>query len=487
MRQRSNDRSSWLNRISKLGVETVALGVLLLLTSTLAVADELKLLAVIKSIKENHPILMATLEQRRVAEAELLAARGAFDPSIKLESSTRATGYYEGSRLGGFVEQPLEFYGSRLFAGYRRSDGRVPIYEGMFESLDGGEFNAGFDIPLLRDGPIDRRRASIQRFTIEGDIADASIEEQLIALVRVGSQTYWQWVAAGERVKIFDGLLRVALERDSQISARVDLGDLPKFDQLDNQRQVLQRQSQLVEAERSLQQAAFELSLFLRDPEGQQITPTRSSLPKEVQIPPPWSKDNEGEQIETAYRNRPELVRLERQRDQLKIERSLQENQMRPRLDLQFMASQDAGSGSPTLEEGELKAGVKVEIPLQVRTAEGRIQVADAKDRELRRLIEFQRQKIATDVKDALNALLLLRKRYELAKQEVKAAAELEQGERVRFEQGDSNLIFVNVREQTTAEAAAREVDALRAYQQALAAYRAILGFKHEEILALMQ
>jgi outer membrane protein TolC len=487
MFQPRNDSRYLFCPLSGVFGKIAALAALLLVSLPLAFAEELKLSQVIRSIRENHPILMAALEQRRVADAELLAARGAFDPSIKLESSSRATGYYEGSRLGGLIEQPLEFYGSRLFAGYRRSDGRVPIYEGMFETLEGGEFNAGIEVPLLRDGPIDRRRATIQRFAIEGDIADASIDEQLITLMRVGSQTYWQWIAAGERVKIFDGLLKVALERDAQISARVSLGDLPKFDQLDNQRQVLQRQSQLVEAERGLQQSAFELSLFLRDPDGNQIIPTKSSLPGKVRIPPPWSKAQEEEQIETAYRNRPELVKLERQRDQLKVERDLQENQMRPRLDLQLIASQDTGSGSPTLEEGELKAGVKVEIPLRVRTAEGRIQVADAKDRELRRLIEFQRQKIATDVRDALNALLLLRKRYELAKQEVKAAAELEQGERIRFEQGDSNLIFVNVREQTTAEAAAREVDAIRAYQQSLAAYWAILGLRYEEILALVQ
>jgi outer membrane protein, heavy metal efflux system len=64
----------------------------------------------------------------------------------------------------------------------------------------------------------------------------------------------------------------------------------------------------------------------------------------------------------------------------------------------------------------------------------------------------------------------------------VQAAREVEKGERERFELGDSNLIFVNLREQTAAEAAIREIDALSDYEKAKAAYRAALAMDVEEI-----
>ena len=68
------------------------------------------------------------------------------------------------------------------------------------------------------------------------------------------------------------------------------------------------------------------------------------------------------------------------------------------------------------------------------------------------------------------------RERVKLATAEAEAARKLEQGERKRFVMGDSNLIFVNLREQTAAEAAIREVDALLDFQKALAAYQAALA-----------
>jgi hypothetical protein len=49
----------------------------------------------------------------------------------------------------------------------------------------------------------------------------------------------------------------------------------------------------------------------------------------------------------------------------------------------------------------------------------------------------------------------------------------MEQAERTRLELGESTLLFVNLREQTAAEAAVREVDALGDYHKAVASLRA--------------
>lgn len=53
---------------------------------------------------------------------------------------------------------------------------------------------------------------------------------------------------------------------------------------------------------------------------------------------------------------------------------------------------------------------------------------------------------------------------------------DLEQAERVRFEQGDSNLLTVNIREQQTAEAELREIEALFDFHRAVADLRAARG-----------
>ena len=79
-------------------------------------------------------------------------------------------------------------------------------------------------------------------------------------------------------------------------------------------------------------------------------------------------------------------------------------------------------------------------------------------------------------MQDALNALDIARKRVDVTSREVKAARELAKGELTRFTMGDSNLIFVNLREQNAADAEVREIEALQDYQKAFVTFEATLA-----------
>jgi len=58
----------------------------------------------------------------------------------------------------------------------------------------------------------------------------------------------------------------------------------------------------------------------------------------------------------------------------------------------------------------------------------------------------------------------------------VRLAEELEEAERTRYAQGDSQLLIVNLREQQTAEAELRAIDARLDHQRAIADLRAARG-----------
>jgi outer membrane protein TolC len=134
------------------------------------------------------------------------------------------------------------------------------------------------------------------------------------------------------------------------------------------------------------------------------------------------------------------------------------------------------GAGKQDRNETELKLGVKLEIPLQVRNQQGRIDQYSAKVRELTAQLNAVKDRIGVEVKDAINSIQITRDRVDVARQELTLAEELEQGERTKFVQGDSNLIFVNLREQTTADAAVREIDTVLEFQRAVINYHAALG-----------
>jgi len=436
----------------------------------------LELDEVIRATLEHHPALKGEMQERVAADADLLSSQGAFDPSIKGDALSYATGGYTGNYGSAYVEKPLQFYGSKVTAGYRLGGGAFPIYDNYYETNTGGELGVGLEVPLLRDGPIDRRRANIGKSVSGQVIADAAVEQRKIELARAAALTYWDWTAARNKVKVFKTLLVTAEERDRQITERVKRGDLPDFDRVDNQRAVLQRQAQLLAAERAVKNAEFNLSLFFRDDKGEPRSIESMRALERIPVPLFVAESSLEAPVAEAATARPEFKNLKAQRDQNQLELNLARNQILPRLDLRVFSANDMGTGEPRREEPELKAGVRIEIPLATRTQQGRIDFYEAKQRKIAFTETFLKERIRADVQDSLNALSIAKSRVEVVKKEVEASRDLASGELKRFELGDSNLIFVNLREQNAADAEVREIEALQDYQKAFVAFEATLA-----------
>ncbi|MEY4669414.1 MAG: hypothetical protein RL518_2113 [Pseudomonadota bacterium] len=445
-------------------------------TKKSAPAPVLQLDEVIAATLERHPALKAEKQERVAADADVLSAEGAFDPSLKGEGLSYVTGGYSGNYGSAYVEQPLKFYGSKVMGGYRIGDGTFPTYDNWYETNSDGELGVGLEVPLLRDGPIDRRRANIGKAESSQQIADSLIEQRKIELARAAALTYWDWTAARNKVRVYRRLLKVADERDRQISERVSRGDLPDFDRVDNQRAVLQRRAQLLSAERSVKSSEFALSLFYRDQAAQPQSVERfeslDSIPLPLFVPVHAHEDP----VVEAAQARPEFKNIKAQSEQNKIELELARNQVLPRLDLRVFSYNDYGTGDPQREDPEVKAGLRIEIPLATRTQKGRIDYYESRQRKLEFTETFLRERIRADVQDALNALEIAKNRVHVTSAEVKASEELARGEQKRFELGDSNLIFVNLREQNAADAEVREIEALQDYQKAFVAFEALLA-----------
>ena len=424
----------------------------------------------------HHPALQAERQERVSADADLLSSKGAFDPSFKADALSYVTGGYSGNYGSAYVEQPLEFYGSKVIGGYRVGDGTFPIYDNWYETNSAGEAGFGVEVPLLRDGPIDRRRANIGKAVSGQQLADSLIEQRRIELARAAALTYWDWTAARNKVKVYRSLLVDAEERDRQIAERVLRGDLPEFDRTDNQRAVLQRKAQLLSAERGVKNAEYTLSLFFRNHAAQPQNIERFQALEKIPLPLFVPVHVSSDPVAEATEARPEFKNIKAQHEQNKLELSLARNQVLPRLDLRVFSFNDYGTGDPKREDPEVKAGLRIEIPLATRTQQGRIDYFESRQKKLEFTETFLRERIRTDVQDALNALDVAKSRVEVVAQEVRASEELARGELKRFNMGDSNLIFVNLREQNAADAKVREIEALQDYQKAFVAFEATLA-----------
>lgn len=427
---------------------------------------------VLASVEKNYPPLVAALQEKNIAEADVLAVLGRFDLVARARGDQNRLGVYDYQTFDVGVEQALAFQGMSYSAGWNKGSGDFPSYLGGLVTRSAGEYRAGLRVPLFRDREIDARRADLQRSRIGVRLAELSIDQQRLAIVQMATRRYWDWVAAGRRYNVIKQVLDIAMARDQQLREAAKLGQIPDFDVLDNERIILQRRSQLVEAERLQQLAALDLSLYYRDMQG---NPSIAGLERTPAGFPPAQQLNElqlEKDIEVALNRRPEIERLRQQRAQVDVERRLAQNQKMPNIDFGLTFYQDTGTTRRVLAgPQELRTSVTFELPVQRRNAIGRLQSAEARLSQINQRERFQKDQVITEVRDAYSAVITAFKRAEVIRDEVQTTKRVEDGERTKFDLGDTNLFTLNLRELATAEAEIREVNAYADFYRAYALY----------------
>jgi outer membrane protein TolC len=450
-----------------------------------ATAGGLAVEEVLTSVEVHFPLILAALEEIEIARGQVLKARGNFDTSLKAKGKIEPEGFYETERLDVWIEQPTQLWGTTFMGGYRIGTGDFAVYDGEAKTNSGGEYRAGVSVPLLQGGRIDPSRVELWRSRIELEKAEPVILQKRLEATRKAANSYWKWVAAGQKRAITLRLLGLARDRQQQVELAVAEGELAEINLVENRRLIVERESNLVRAERALQQAAILLSLYLRDAEGRPLVPTDVMLPGEFPAPRSPDKTLVSGDVQVAMGRRPEVRAIELEIEALELELDLARNAMLPSLDLGLFASQDVGSAvndPDDKEPFELEALVRFSLPLQRRKPRGTQQSLEGKINKLQREASFARDLVATDVQDAASALTQSWQRLAQARENVVLADRLEQAERLQLEAGQSDLFRVNLREQQTALAAASLVDVLAEHFMALTDYRAVLGIPYDEV-----
>lgn len=430
-----------------------------------------------RSVVERHPLLAAAERERAIASADVLSAEGGFDPSLRARVATIPFGPYPNDRIDTVAEVPTSLWGTRFFGGYRVSRGDFAVYDGKLVTGDYGEARVGAQVPLWRDGPIDRRRAGVRRAELGTDSAQLSVEQQRLDAVRTAAHRYWDWVAAGRRVAVAQAILAIAVARDNGLMVRVERGDIPAFERAENERVIHQRTAQVVSAERALQNATIELSLFLRSADGAPLQPSGARLPHDFPPADIRVPADSGAAERQAIARRPELRRIDILSQQARVDRDLANNQRKLGLDFVITGAKDFGPArDQKILKPELELALLIDVPLFTRVQDGRFQAAEASLARLDLQARFARDRLVADVRDSTSAVSMAEERIAAVRREVVASKGLVEMERQRFELGEGTLLLVNLREQALAEAQQREIDALADYFKAIASQRAAVA-----------
>lgn len=434
---------------------------------------------VLSNVERNHPKLRGVSLQRDIASAKLLEKQGAFDPVVSagsdyLRFNTEFDAKMQRGKVGEMrvADAGIEFltrYGVKIGAGTRFNLGKVK--SPLSPTGSGGEYFLEFKLPLLRGARINEKSAAEMQARLGEPLAQTEFELARLDLLLKAATSYWDWTASKIKLDVARDLLRLAEFRATAVRDRVAAGDLPQIDATEADLEVQRRQGAIVKAERDLQKAAFKLSMFLWAPDGSPLaSPEESQAPTSFDAPRIFSSQQAADGQRLALERRPELRALNLNRQQSQIDLDLAKNQRQPAIDFSVSPGRDTGLGAIG---NTIKAGVSFTLPLRQRAAEGQIGAALAKIQKVDFDAVNERQRITLEVLDAINAINTAYERYLVAVQEVELAQRLEEGERVKFQLGDSTLFLVNQRERATAEARLKLIEIQAEYEQAAATFRA--------------
>lgn len=434
---------------------------------------QLTLRGFVQSIDSNFPKLLSADAERRLAIAKLLEKSGAFDPTLTHVSEyLRVQDIFTPGKAKDAIHNEsrvdlLTRSGMRVFAGMRLNpnDTKTPFVP----TGNSGEYYAGLSVPLLRGRAVNEKTIAETQARLSQPLAQQIYLAARMEVLIKAAGIYWEWLGAKSRLLVSNNLLAIAEQRVNQIKERVNSGDAPALEVTEAEQEIERRKAGLVKAQRDLQKASIQMSVYLwRQSLTPDTVPSLDSMPNLGPDPQKVPDDTWIAARKLAIMLRPELKRIAAERKIVLAELQLAKNQLLPVMDAYALQGADTGKNGigPVV-----RGGVNLSIPLRQRTARGLILAAETKLQKLTFDEAAERQRIVAEVDDVVSAINTSYDKFLALAAEVNKAKSVESGEKMRFSAGDSTLFLVNQRERATAEAQVRLIDAHVEYLQALTAF----------------
>lgn len=452
----------------------------LLLAPALLAQDTLDFRTFITSVNERHPRATSARMALPMAEQEIQAARGKFDPVVSSDVTFKAEdgkNKYDDAQLG--VSLPLNtLFGPKFKAAWKR--GRGPNINPQSLTDPSGYAVLGVALPLWQGVETDEARTALRRAQLEPDKAQAEARQELNALTREAATFYWSWAETASQLSVNRTMFEIAQQRIAQVRIRARVGAIADIDTVEALAELARRRTSLVKAEQKYQKASAELVAFL----WQTDDPTVELLNVPGVLPSPEVPDSSAvvAEIEQAFVRRPELAALAVSAQQTDLDAALAREGQKP------LVTSSVELFSPTQDPSlpNFQATLSLSIPIFFRTATAKVEMVEIKRRMIDLKQAEQSRKISVEISKALVELRNAAELYEVAQQEAQLMTTLRIAEQRKYDEGASTLFVLNARERSEAEALTKVIEAQADILKALTDYFWAVG-NPEQIIALAE
>lgn len=398
-------------------------------------------------VKKHHPLMKQANLVLSIGEANLLKARGGFDPKIEVDydrKSFKNTEYYD--QLNATFKIPT-WYGIEFKANFEDNTGA--FLDPSLTVPEDGLYSAGVSFSLAQGFLINERMASLKKARFFREQTKANRNLLVNNLLFKASKAYFDWLEATNAQRIYISFLDNAKIRLKAVERSVDLGDKAAIDITEARIALQNRQLNLEAATLKRRKAALVISnyLWLNDVPLEvknNVIPINPRLETLETVLLLKGITNTGILVNTH----PKLLSLDAKINELTVDRALKRNKLLPKLDLQYNFLSTELNQVNRFNTANYKAFVNFSVPLFLRKARGDAKLANLKLRDA----NFERVSTSLNLQNKINAVQAeiesLDTQNNLITTIVDDYTTLLNAEERKFYLGESSLFLINSREQ---------------------------------------
>lgn len=399
-------------------------------------------------VRQHHPLAMQANLQIKRGEATVQMARGAFDPKI---GTTINQKYFNDNQYYSLIDAGLKvptWFGIEANAGYEQNGGAYLNPENS--TSGGGLLYAGLSLAVGRGLLIDERRAELRKAQL---YQKSTILEQRLMLNELlldAGKAYWHWFEAYQILQVYNEAIQLAQVRFSAVKQQTLAGDKPAIDTLEASIQLQNRQVGWQQAKLDFANASALLEVYLWQQGQVPLTLEQGTTPMALTaITPNAMDDLPIGKLDSLIANHPYLQQYQYKIDQLKIDRRMKLEQLKPQLDLKYNALNQVVGDNPfaNLSPNNFTWGLQFNMPIPLRKERGALRLANLYLQEADLQVANQQASITYKFNASANDWTTTRDQAVVYQRTVQDYAGLLEGERQKFNAGESSLFMVNARE----------------------------------------
>ena len=397
-------------------------------------------------VKKYHPLVKNANLEINMAQANLMIARGGFDPKIEVDYDKKQ---FKNKEYYSFFNSSFKiptWYGIELKASFDNSEGIFINPENTVPNQ--GLTSLGITIPIGQGLLINQRMADVRKAKIQIQLSQVERKLEAIEVLYKASLAYFNWKRNYSEVELYSSYLKNAQFRYNGILSLIKNGDKPAIDSVEAGITVKTRQWNLEEAKLKLTKSKLELANFLWIDNNIPLELQDTIVPEEKLTQTILETLNTNELLiqDLPIENHPKINALQGKLALLEVDRKLKANNLLPKLYLGYHYLSEPNYWNET-NFNNYKIGLNFKFPLFLRKERGSLKLAKNKIQDTQFELNLERVQLVNKIKAQQTEINSLEKQLKLINELVADYATMLTSEDRLFSFGESSIFLINSRE----------------------------------------